>query len=732
MPTFNSGHTPDHPFSTRRDWSGEHATLNRRRALCIAIAMSVNLVFALTGLGRTSLVIVGGYVAWLSVIVAIDFLRGAISAGDTHETPASCTHVRLAAAAFLVDIAFVAGLMYASGGGWWLGTVFLGIIVVVGVTSLPSRESGMVFASAVLAWLAVLWVQVSGGATPDAWFDLPSIAGRTDLFAALGALGTVGLFALWYLVRSQVVQVRRSHATWRRMVQSSPHAIFTMTGSGRVLDANEPGLRLGRLTWSEIANRHMLDYIHPDEHTLVLASFDRAIHGEVVRFEHRFRRGDGTDAWFNSTFSPIEASNGKPGVLVISQDITEEKAVAHDRARLEHTLIEARRMELMGRLVSGVAHELNNPLAAILTFTEQLLHEDTEARDPAEQHEALTIVHEQAHRARSIVRDLLQVARQRTERPRAYTSLEQVVSTATRALAPAMAERGVRCDVAADPTIPLVLADAAGLAQVVENLLQNAILASPTGSTVHVSVTRDGTDALLSVRDEGPGIPEELRAQVFEPFFTTRAQGEGTGLGLPVSLGIVEQHGGSLRVENGNTRVDTGSQSGACFEVRLPLDEEVVQTMPEEVFPARVSDPVASPPGARRLLLVDDESAIRAALSRWLGKRGWQVDAVASGEEALARLRTRDTPPYDIIICDLKMPGIGGAEVYRTLAAEQPATIGRLILSTGDVASAEVAIFLDTVTCPVLEKPFELAHLARLLESRAEGALRNQRAPSSR
>jgi signal transduction histidine kinase/FixJ family two-component response regulator len=440
----------------------------------------------------------------------------------------------------------------------------------------------------------------------------------------------------------------------------------------------------------------------------------------MSRIEHGFHCGDGVVRWFSVTYSPIDTGGDDQVVLAIAQDRTAERNAAIANEALQRELAESRRMQLVGRLVSGVAHELNNPLAAVMSFTEQLLHE---SRDD-DQRLALSTVHEQAGRARAIVRDLLQVVRDRGERERHATSLEALLASCIHTLRHDCEAARVTIESHTINAGPLALVDPTGLAQVFDNILRNALLASPPASSITTTLEYLADGWRISISDQGPGVPEHVRAHLFEPFFTTRSPGEGTGLGLAVSQGIIDQHGGTLVLEE--TPRDSGT--GATFTVFLParlaerneMSEPPVRTVSHEManpIPKSVSESAVSQIPC--LLLIDDEPAIRMALERFLTRRGWTVESCASGIEGRDALMAPDAETrYNAIVCDLKMPGMTGIELYRHLEEHRPALINKLIFATGDVASQDVATFLESVHCPVLEKPFSLASLAGLLDSR--------------
>jgi two-component system, cell cycle sensor histidine kinase and response regulator CckA len=394
------------------------------------------------------------------------------------------------------------------------------------------------------------------------------------------------------------------------------------------------------------------------------------------------------------------------GMVVTLLEETRREA---EKARAEHLAVvadaesrraQALRIEALGRLVSGVAHELNNPLASILTFSEQLLTE----QPAGELTGPLGTIREQARRARAIVRDLLTFVRRRDEHWEP-ADIPVLVERTVRALHADRQRLGVTLKVDLEPALPSLLCAPTAIEQVLTNLLDNAMRAAP-GGEVRLAARGDDRGVRFTVSDTGGGIPAEHLPRIFEPFFTTRAQGEGTGLGLSVSLGIVEQHRGTLVAKNREIG------RGAIFEVWLPLTaptRTLVAGAPAH-HPARLE----GPPG--RVLIIDDEAPFRASVRRVFERCGWSVREADDGAVALEVLSlTSSDTRFDLILCDLKMPGVSGMEVYRSVRNSRPELLPRLVFASGDTASVETAAFLESTTCPVLEKPFELSELATVV-----------------
>jgi GAF domain-containing protein/ActR/RegA family two-component response regulator len=360
-------------------------------------------------------------------------------------------------------------------------------------------------------------------------------------------------------------------------------------------------------------------------------------------------------------------------------------------ARLRDTqaqLVQAAKLGALGQLVSGVAHELNNPLSVIIGYGQLLLSRDL----PNQLRRPIELMVSQGDRMAKIVRNLLYFARQRPPE-RTLVDLEEVLEqTLTLRLNQlALSSISVRREYAT--SLPSIAADSHQLQQVILNLLLNAeqAILSTNGSGEIIVRTAPGPTpdtVVVQVADDGPGISPEDLGRVFEPFYTTKEVGQGTGLGLSVSYGIVQEHGGRLTAE---------SRPGATtFTVELPVRSAA----------ARV--PVLQPTaqmlaGGRQALVVEDEPAVLDLVVTLLTDTGWQVDVAAGGRIAMERVAGRR---YDLIVSDVRMPEGGGDEFYRKAVAQDPELGRRFLFITGDTANPAAWRFLKDAQVPVLEKPF--------------------------
>ena len=375
------------------------------------------------------------------------------------------------------------------------------------------------------------------------------------------------------------------------------------------------------------------------------------------------------------------------------------------------------RMAGLGTTLAGVAHELNNPLTAVIGFAQIMSKTPRDEEDRI----GLETIHREALRASRIVKDLLTFTRRQEGTRVEPIDLNSVVEYMLSTRRYALETRGVRCILSLDPSLPAVSGDRSQLEQVLLNLLVNAehaltdALDAPTtaaGSSegqprgaIGISTERDGDDVVLQLSDTGCGIAPEDLTRIWDPFWTTKAEGEGTGLGLSVVHGIVSAHGGTIEVSS-----DVGG--GTTFTIRLPVAAEAPPPKRVTSTGLVVGESAASP---LDILVVDDESSITAFLAQYLGSRGHAVLAAHSGSEAVTLARQN---PFDVVVCDLRMPGMDGIETMRALRSLPQGANARYVLSTGATISAAVRDAVEAIPVnAVVPKPYDIEQLRRAVET---------------
>ena len=370
-------------------------------------------------------------------------------------------------------------------------------------------------------------------------------------------------------------------------------------------------------------------------------------------------------------------------------------------------LIQSEKLSAVGEFVAGVAHELNNPLAAVLGFSEMLKNADV-----GEKHSRhLDMIYKSAERCKKIVQSLLSFAR-RTQSERKPAQVNRLIEDVLEMIAYPLRTSNVKVITQFAPKLPIVLADGHQVQQVVLNLVNNArqaIEAAAGSGRITITTQHDDRVVRILIQDNGPGIAPENLKRIFDPFFTTKEVGKGTGLGLSLCYGIVHEHGGNIIAAS-------APGEGATFTIELPVADEAAWF--ETAFTTKTATspaPTDQQEGAgKKILCVDDEESLLHMIKDELSQHSYEVTTASNGETALRTLREQN---FDAIICDLKMPGINGRQVYERLRAENPEASRRMVFVTGDIIGDQLKTFLETARRPCLTKPFSLGELRQAIRT---------------
>jgi two-component system cell cycle sensor histidine kinase/response regulator CckA len=485
------------------------------------------------------------------------------------------------------------------------------------------------------------------------------------------------------------IALRDSQRRLRDIIDGLGPSIFVglLTPQGVILEVSRSALEGTASAASDILGRAFVDTEWwkglPDERQRVQDAIERGSRGEASRFDLQTRGNGGTLIDIDFTLQPLFDEEGKVSFLVPSAIVITERKQAE--AALRH----AQKLEAVGRLAAGVAHEFNNLLQTLMSMT-------TIARIRTESPEIVRIMGEmdvQLRRGADVTRQLLAASRHQ-ELTRIRLDLCEQVTTARDLLRRLLPENiDIRVELGAGPA--WIEADAGQLQQVLLNLAINARDAMPDGGVLTLRVLRSDDEIALEVEDNGTGFNDDTREHLFEPFFTTKDVGLGSGLGLAVVYGIVEQHGG---------RIEAHSRPGSGSLFRMTLPRTLRE--PENVL---VSAEPLAPPTSGRILLVEDEEGVREGLTLLLDLEGYEVTAVSRGEEALA---LPDDPAPDLLLSDLSLPGIGGDELATALCARWPSLIVTLMTGYLEDPARDLARLRGW---DVLRKPFDIETLSRHL-----------------
>ncbi len=577
---------------------------------------------------------------------------------------------------------------------WALWTGIVALVLLLGVFAAVLRRQ----IASPLGDLTRAAERVAGGETairlPD---DRPDELGRLahafNDMAAKVAERDAALRRDKAEIEAALSEVRRTEERWRAMTENASDFIVVLTPEGHIAYTSPAVGKMLGVETGALAGRSALELAHPDDRPR-LAPLIAHPSGQPVRF----RACDASGAWreLEAIASDLRNHPAVAGLVLNIRDITETVRAEQEIARQREALHQGEKLSALGGLLAGVAHELNNPLAVVVGRSSQL---ESALPDPV-QRETASRIRAAAERCARIVKTFLAMARQQSPRRQA-TDLNGVILGALDMLDYGLRAGGVAVETRLDGRLPPVQADADQLGQVFLNLFSNAQHAlaevdGPRRLTVTSAWDAGASRVQVRVEDNGPGIPRDLRSRIFEPFFTTKDVGEGTGVGLAVSLGIAQSHGGEL--------VLADTAQGACFVLNLPVAAEIATT------PAETDAPVPAP-GGLRILVVDDEVEVAEILRDILAPAGHAVSLAHDGSEALARLERDD---YDLVFSDLKMPDMDGPALYREIAARHPRLAGRVVIVTGDTLGGAARRFLDDTGLPVVDKPFTPAAILEM------------------
>jgi PAS domain S-box-containing protein len=502
-------------------------------------------------------------------------------------------------------------------------------------------------------------------------------------------------------------QLHKEQEFARRLVDNFPDLILVVDSTSHYTFVSPRCTEVLGYELAETANMELGGRTHAEDLPILLALFADILAGrqsfasQEIRVRHKL--GDWRRIRFN--FSPLADETGKiEGVVLSGRDVTELK-------RLEEQLIQAEKLAAMGQMLAGVAHELNNPLTAILGVTELLrdgqgLEESTKRQ--------LELTHRQARRAARIVQNLLEFSRPASPQKKPV-DLNSIIERTLQLHEHSLRRNNVEVDFRLQPDFPGVIADANQLIQVFLNLVTNAeqaIREVRESGRIQIRLARVGSRISVTFQDDGVGVRPESVPRLFDPFYTTKRPGGGTGLGLSICLSIVREHGGTIEAE----ALPAG---GSAFTVYLPAALDETPSAPLAVAPAPSS---AAWPGpmdllkGRSVLVLDDEESLRSLLFEGLTARDLHVDCAATLDEALSFVAERS---HDAILCDLNLSQDGG-HLSGKLAAE------RLLGATGSHKPAliymtgELIETSETLGSPAeprhLQKPFRISDVIAMLQ----------------
>ncbi len=483
--------------------------------------------------------------------------------------------------------------------------------------------------------------------------------------------------------------VEQERTLYQTVLESLPEAIVLLDTEFRAIFENAGGRTISNALDPRRRHRTVEENagaFPPDmqDDFMAAARDGKASHGRASVVWDEQRR------WFSYAFIPIDRPPLK--LLALANEVTAEVLREEEQERQRVQMEQASRLAALGELIGGVAHELNNPLTAILGFAEVM----SLSKDAALFREEIDVVRKEALRASDVVRDLLFIARPGAAE-RGSVSLAEVIGHVERIRRSVWARLGIRATMDLSAVTAAAWGNEHQLTQVLLNLVTNAeqALVDRPDPALSIRAGSGPAGAWLEVRDNGAGMDDETRSRIFEPFYTTR-QGTGTGLGLSISFGMVAAHGG-------NIMCDSSPGRGSTFRVTLPP--------PPEGEPAPASPPADSQPGAR-VLVIDDEPNVRTVCERLIFSLGHSCDVAGSVEEAIERATSG---AYDLVICDYRLGRESADAVVEAFTRVAPHLVGRCVIATGAATDAGVIELTRRYGLRVMAKPYGIEDLKRAL-----------------
>jgi len=495
--------------------------------------------------------------------------------------------------------------------------------------------------------------------------------------------------------------LRRAAGEWRTTFDSISDMVSVHDSDYKIARVNKAFADFFKMSPQEIIGRHCYEIIHGEKEANHDCSHQEGLTTKKPSRKEFFNPYLGI--YMDVLCSPILDDKGEVTCTVhVARDITERKRTEAENQHLREKAEISSRLAAVGEMAAGIAHEINNPLTGVIGFSELLLTENL----PPNIKEQLQIIADGSHRVKEIVRRMLTFARQ-TKPMKTANNVNELIDNTLVIRSYVLRTANIEVIRNYDPSLPWVSVDPGQLRQVFLNLIVNAefeMKKAHDKGTLTITTEKKNGHIRISFRDDGRGMSPAIMKKLFSPFFTTKDPGEGTGLGLSLSRSIILEHGGSIEVES-----EPGQ--GANFIITLPITPTTEETIPE------TTADIAVPPEkvrAARILVVDDEEAIRSLLSKILVTRGHTVNTTGKPEEALLKLANTS---YDVVLLDIRMPGMSGMELYAKITEKHPEMARKVIFITGDTSDLNIRDYLKQHDLPYISKPFDREILIQKVNS---------------
>ena len=497
--------------------------------------------------------------------------------------------------------------------------------------------------------------------------------------------------------------VSRSQKEWETTFDAMQDCVSVHDTTGKVTRANVALARRLKTIPQKVIGRYCSEIYDPTESSLGPCRHTGALKSESLLVEEvSLPRMEGV---FQISVSPwYDKNNRIAGSIHVAKDISNEKL-------LQQQLIQSEKLSAIGELISGVAHELNNPLTGVMGYS-QLLQMRRDLDDRTK--ENLLKISDLALRCRKIVQNLLSFARKQKPE-RTLTDINDILEMTIELRSYELQVNNIEIRRELDPSLPKTIADAQQLQQVFLNVVTNAEQAMLEAHGKGRLIVRTRTDAqnefiVVEIIDDGPGIPENYLTRIFDPFFTTKEVGKGTGLGLSISYGMIKEHGGNIYARS-------RPGEGATFIIELP----VITLLQDEAGASQSPEPQEQQfenlVRGKRVLVVDDEKYILDFFVEVFQSLPMIVDTADNGRAAMLRMKATD---YDLVITDYRMPQMSGKELFQWIKENRPHLASRIIFVTGDTVSIETRSFFEDNHSRYLAKPFKIEEVKDVVQQALE------------
>ncbi|HEX7364714.1 MAG TPA: PAS domain S-box protein [Dehalococcoidia bacterium] len=494
--------------------------------------------------------------------------------------------------------------------------------------------------------------------------------------------------------------LRRSEERYRTILEDMEDSYFEVDLTGNLTFVNDSTCRNLGYSREELIGMDYRKFTAEEDIEPVYQIFNDVFQtGKPHKgYYWNFVRKDGRVGFADASVSVLRDREGKIiGFRGVGRDMT-------DRKKAEQQLLTSAKLASVGELAAGVAHEINNPLTAVLGYAQLLASRQDIPQDI--KHD-LDVICQESQRTVKIVQNLLRFARQHKP-DRILTDINELIERTLELQLYKLTTSNIKLTTRLAEGCLWVVVDYNQIQQVILNIVINAMQALAEvkhKGKITVTTGIDKDQVIISVADNGPGIDKENITKVFDPFFSTKAVGSGSGLGLSVCHGIIAEH-------DGNIYVESTKGEGATFIIELPSAPEDAAVVKEKIA-IKKKRPRRRRKVEKSILIVEDEPAICDVLVRVLSEDGHRVDIASSGKEALRKLKKK---VYNLFIVDLKMPEMSGRQLYKIMQDKHPNTADRVVFITGDTVTPETQNFLTSTGRPYLRKPFDYKELIKMAE----------------